>query len=344
MTSADRAAAVARDVAAWGEELRGTAPLPGGVVAITDSTGPPALAAFGSADLRSGTPMRPDHWFQIGSISKAFTSLLVHQQIDAGRLRLDTPIRHVLPWLEVADGRDDQLTVERLLTHTSGLPIGADPVPDELEQAWILRRLVTAEPGHFHYSNLGYVLLGLALHALTGRPVAQLLAEGVLEPLGMSGSRGAVLDADRDRYATGHQPARSGGPWVPGDPIEPSLWFEQSTADGNVGATAADLSRLAVLLLGQGRVGGRQVVSEAALDRMTTAPAPGGEPVLIAPGLKPSTSSRYGHGLNLEQVGGHRGAQPRRRHGRVLDVLPDRSGCGPRRRRPDQRERRLGRE
>jgi CubicO group peptidase (beta-lactamase class C family) len=297
---------VARDVAAWGDELRRTSPLPGGVVAITGATEPPAVAAFGSADLRAGTPMRPDHWFQIGSISKAFTSLLVHQQIDAGRLTVDTPITELLPWLEVADGRAGQLTVARLLTHTSGLPIGADPVPDELEQAWILRRLVTAEAGHFHYSNLGYVLLGLGLRALTGRTVSGLLAEQVLDPLGMADSRGAILDADRDRYAVGHQPALSGTPWVPGDPLEPAVWFEQSTTDGNVGATAADLSRLAVLLLGRGLVDGRRIVSEEALDRMTDDPAPAGEPVLTAPGLEPSTSSRYGHGLNIEEVGGHR--------------------------------------
>jgi CubicO group peptidase (beta-lactamase class C family) len=76
MIPAERAASVAVDVAAWGDELRRTAPLPGGVVAITGPGRSPSVAAFGSADLGRGTPMCPDHWFQIGSIIKAFTSLL----------------------------------------------------------------------------------------------------------------------------------------------------------------------------------------------------------------------------------------------------------------------------
>jgi hypothetical protein len=123
----------------------------------------------------------------------------------------------------------------------------------------------------------------------------------------MSESRGAVLDADRARYATGHRPALSGAPWVPGDPVEAALWFEQSTADGNVAATAADLSRLAVLLLGGGVVDGRRVVSEAALQRMSSTLAPDGEPVLAVPGLvAASASSRYGLGVNVEEVAGHR--------------------------------------
>ncbi len=300
------AAQLGRDLAAWGEELGRTAPLPGGVIALTAASGPPVVSAFGTADLRSGTPMRPGQLFQIGSISKVFTSLLVNLQIDAGRLAPDTAVPDVLPWVEVAEGRGAQLTVERLLNHTSGLAVGADPVPDELEQAWILRQLVTAEPGHFHYSNLGYVLLGLVLRAITGQSVADLLAGQLFGPLGMNDSRGAVLDPDRDRYATGHQPARSRGPWVPGDPIQAAPWFEQNTADGNIASTAADLSRLALLLLGRGAVDGQRVVSEAVLDRMTAGLAPEGEPVLDAPGVEPATTSRYGLGINVEEVAGHR--------------------------------------
>jgi len=299
------ASAVTRDLADWGEELTGCAPLPGGVIAVSATTGSPTVSVFGRADLRTGAPMRPDHLFQIGSISKVFTSLLVNQQIDGGRLSLDTVVGDVLPWLEVADGRARQLTVERLLNHTSGLIVGADPIPDDLEQAWQLRQVVTAAPGNFHYSNVGYVLLGLLLRAVTGRTLAQLLATELFAPLGMTQSHGRIVDEDRARYATGHQPGWSGRPWVPGDPVEPAPWFETNTADGSIGATASDLSRLATLFLGHGIVDGRRVASDATISRMLERLAPQGEAVPQIPGVTPVRSSRYGLGINVEDVAGH---------------------------------------
>jgi D-alanyl-D-alanine carboxypeptidase len=72
-------------------------PLPGGVVAIVDNDEVLLVHPFGYADLGARTPVRPEHLFEIGSISKVFTSLVINQLIDEGAFELDTPIVSLVP-------------------------------------------------------------------------------------------------------------------------------------------------------------------------------------------------------------------------------------------------------
>src|SRR5688500_15848468 len=125
--------------------------------------------------------------FRIGSVTKTFTAVLAMQARDDGLLDLDDPIgRH----LDVpAHG---ELTVRRLLSHTSGLqrePYG--DVWDTLrapDVAGLLADLARVErvlpPGRrFHYSNLGYALLGHAVARLRGGTWAEVLTDRILAPL-----------------------------------------------------------------------------------------------------------------------------------------------------------------
>ena len=73
------------------------APLPGGVIVVADRNGVTSQAAFGRADLERDIPTSVNHLFEIGSISKVFTSLLVNQLVDEGLLGLDEPITDVWP-------------------------------------------------------------------------------------------------------------------------------------------------------------------------------------------------------------------------------------------------------
>ena len=97
-----------------------------------------------------------------------FTSLLVNQLVDDGLLSLDEPITEVLEWVELGDGSDQQRRAQ-LLSHTGGLVVGADSVPDEYAQLWSLRDRVTNRhsAGQFHYSNVGFMLLGQAASTRT---------------------------------------------------------------------------------------------------------------------------------------------------------------------------------
>ena len=289
---------------AYAEAMTEFAPLPGGVILVADRNGVTAQVAFGRADLERDIATSVNHLFEIGSISKVFTSLLVNQLVDDGLLSLDEPITDVLPWVNFGDGQNP-VTIAQLLSHTGGLVVGADAVPDELAQLWSLRHRANnpARSGQFHYSNVGFMLLGLATSTRAGKSFPDLVAERLLQPMGMTNSVAAVTHDVRPSMAVGYTPAREDRPWVPNDPLAPATWFELATGDGNIAATAADMSRLVMLLLEQGTVDGTQVVTPQALDRMTTPVARGGEPIETFPGVPPVHESTYGLGINVERVG-----------------------------------------
>jgi D-alanyl-D-alanine carboxypeptidase len=281
------------------------APLPGGVLAVVGPDGVLAEGSFGYADLGRGTPMTQDHLFQIGSISKVFTSLLVTELATQGLLSLDDPITAHLDWV-VLGSEGERPTLRELLSHMGGLVMGTDFPPDELAQAWRLRDCVVAgRPRRFHYSNVGFMLLGLAASARLAQPLAELVTDRLLAPMGMTRSVAAVTYDERSALAVGYAPAREDRPWAPGDPLAPAAWPAISSGDGNVAATAGDLAQLVRLLLGDGQVGARPVVSPATVTAMTTPTAEGGEPVPAFPPLPAVGSSTYGLGINVEHVGGH---------------------------------------
>ncbi|MDG4756558.1 serine hydrolase domain-containing protein [Micromonospora sp. WMMD710] len=141
-------------------------------------------------DTGTDSPLGPDTQFRIGSITKTFTAVLTLQCRDDGLLDLDDPVgRHLdLP----AHG---ELTVRRLLSHTGGLqrePYGdvwdTLRVPDADRLTADLKRAERVLPPgrRFHYSNLGMAVLGLLVARLRGGTWAEVLADRVLTPLGLT--------------------------------------------------------------------------------------------------------------------------------------------------------------
>ncbi|HWB35690.1 MAG TPA: serine hydrolase domain-containing protein [Rugosimonospora sp.] len=187
----------------------------------------------------------PETLFRIGSVTKTFTAVLVMQCRDEGLLGLDDPIgRH----LGVPAHGD--LTVRRLLSHTSGLqrePFG--DVWDTLRapgEARLLADLVRAEavlaPGRrYHYSNLGYALLGRVVAQVRGGSWAEVLADRILRPLGL----GSVTPTpEAERMATGYLVDAYSDHARP----EPSTDFGAVGPAAQLWGTAADLARWAAFL------------------------------------------------------------------------------------------------
>ncbi len=279
-------------------------PLAGGVLALADRDGLVDSFAFGHADLERGVPTSAAHLFEIGSISKLFTSLVIDRLVAEGRLAHGDPVGAHLPWAGLSPSLS-RARVVGLLTHTAGLPLGSDGLADDAGELWASRAVAVADvdPPRFHYSNLGYLVLGEVARALTGRRLPELVAEWLLGPLGMATARSEIAWADRGALATGYAPARPDRPWVPGDPLAPAPYFETDSAAGNVAAGAADMAALVAALLraAAGEAGG--AISPETFARVTTTLAPTGEPTHTPPGTLAVSASRYGLGLNVERVG-----------------------------------------
>ncbi|MHB1209002.1 MAG: serine hydrolase domain-containing protein, partial [Acidimicrobiales bacterium] len=287
-------------------------PMPGGVVSVIGRDGVLAEASFGYADLERRVPMSPAWRFEIGSISKFFTALAVNQLVDEGRLRLDETVAEVLPWLEMSEA-NCAASVARLLNHTSGMSVGADTLPDDAGEIWNSRACVSSSSAspHFHYSNLGYLVLGEMVRARSGRRLAEFVQEQWLGPLAMNEALAQVTQADRTSLATGYWPARPDHPWAPGDALSPSAFFEIDSASGNIAATSADMAALVrALLRASGDEpttvdGAASKLSRALFERMTSGLAPTGEPTYVLEGMRAVQESRYAMGINVERVEGH---------------------------------------
>ncbi|MFF1838403.1 serine hydrolase domain-containing protein [Streptomyces sp. NPDC058231] len=168
--------------------------------------------AAGVADVATGRPVTADMRHRVGSVTKTFTAAAVLQQVESGRIGLDTPIGRYLPRL-VPGERGDSITVRMLINHTSGIaeylpyaypslrafPALADTGPQSLDDNR-LRRFhpteliemgVTAPavgaPGGTPgvYSNTNYLLLGELLEQVTGTTAERYITRNVIERAGL---------------------------------------------------------------------------------------------------------------------------------------------------------------
>ena len=153
---------------------------------------------FGYANMEWDIPNQPDTKFRLGSITKQFTSMLILQLVEQGKLKLDGKITDYLPDYPKKNG--DRITIHHLLTHTSGTPNYTDfpaffrtmsrnpSTPQDFLKVFADSALLF-EPGtRFSYSNSGYFILGVIIEKITGKPYEQVLQENIFTPLGMNNS------------------------------------------------------------------------------------------------------------------------------------------------------------
>ena len=227
----------------------------GAVLAVTDREEVLGVAVRGMADVAAGTAVRPETRFQIGSISKSFSGIVVMQEVEAGRLDLHVSVNEILPWLELPEPFGP-ITLHHLMQHTAGLAIGEEDAPTLAGALWLLRGVPpTTAPGErFWYSNDGWKIVGACLEHVTGMPIHDLLAERVLGPLGMRDSVALIDDAEYLRTAVGYVPTRWDRPPQLRHPLSPAGRIVSNTADGSIVSTAIDMAAYARLLLARGDV------------------------------------------------------------------------------------------
>lgn len=221
--------------------------------------GPPSGFHVASrGDTGRGTTPDARTLFEIGSISKVFTALLLADGVTRGQWRLDTPVADLLPTgVDVPDRGGVQITLQHLATHTAGLPRspgrlglrenlayfrrGADPYADLTERdvgerLRSVRLSRTPGQGKPKYSNLGFGLLGIALTTASGVDYGTLVRHRICDTLDMPDT---VTDEQkthdqRQRTAVGHRSSRSTAePWT----------LKGFPGAGALRSTAADMSR-----------------------------------------------------------------------------------------------------
>ena len=199
---------------------------------------------YGMADLELGVPVEPDMVFRLGSITKQFTAVSILMLAQDGKLKLQDEITKFLPDYPTQGRR---ITVEHLLTHTSGIQSYTD-MPEWLplwRKDFTVKELVDLfkdkpmqfEPGRsWAYNNSGYVLLGAIIEKTSGKTYEDFVADNIFKPLGMKGSCYGNTDPVIPRRVPGYQAAKGG--FV----NAPYLSMTQPYAAGSLLSTVDDLA------------------------------------------------------------------------------------------------------
>jgi CubicO group peptidase (beta-lactamase class C family) len=199
-------------------------------------------AAAGVVNMDTGVPTTTDSVFQIGSITKVFTTTLIMQLQEQGRLDIDEPLRTYLPNFRVADMNvANTVTLRQLLCHTGGMDgdffadagRGDDCTARFVDMCAMLPQLFP--PGQMmSYCNAGFAFLGRVIEVLTSSSFDDALRTNLFKPLGMRHAASLPEDYLRYRTAIGHLP----NPKKPNEQrVTPTLYL--SHAQKAAGATPA---------------------------------------------------------------------------------------------------------
>ncbi|MEU7143962.1 serine hydrolase domain-containing protein [Nocardia sp. NPDC046473] len=177
--------------------------LPGAQIVITER-GRDWTASSGVGDLATGARFPDNGYLRIGSNTKTFTATVLLQMVAEGTVDLDAPVERYLPGVVRGGGNDGtRITVRNLLQHSSGLPdteqlLSQTPQADLAAMRWQqfdvaeVVRPVLALPSRFtpgmkaEYSNTNYLLIGMIIERVTGRPVAEEITRRIIKPLGLA--------------------------------------------------------------------------------------------------------------------------------------------------------------
>jgi CubicO group peptidase (beta-lactamase class C family) len=228
--------------------------LPGWAIAVTDREQLRWVSTYGFADVKSRIPITAESLFETGSIGKSFTCIALLQLREEGVLDLHAPVSRYLPWFQVKSNFPP-ISAHQLMRHSAGIIRGTEQAPYGLYDCWALRESETSAPpgDRWHYSSVGYKVLGFLLERLAGLTYAEIIQSRVLHPLGMSHSFSAVTLETRKVSTVGYRGFYDDRPQHPTFDLVPSLWSEYATADGCQLSTPGDIARYLRLLLNRGR-------------------------------------------------------------------------------------------
>jgi uncharacterized protein YbbC (DUF1343 family)/CubicO group peptidase (beta-lactamase class C family) len=283
--------------------------IPGAVVIVGTREKVVYRRAFGYRSLiPHRLPMTENTIFDIASLTKVVaTTTAVMQLMEKGKFRLEDPVARYWPEFG-ANGKSD-ITVRELLTHYSGLRPDLDPGPGNLGYAGTIK-MISAEtpvapPGtRFIYSDINFEALGELVRRVSGEPLDSYCREHIFGPLGMRDTTFRPPRSLRSRIAPTEWRQ---GTMLRGVVQDPTAQRMGGVA-GHAGlfSTAHDLALFARMLLNNGTLNGKRILSELSVVKMTSPQSPPGKAVLRGLGWdidSPFSSSRgqlypvgsYGH-------------------------------------------------
>jgi CubicO group peptidase (beta-lactamase class C family) len=300
------------------EELKETN-TPGAAVAMVSGDRMVFAKGFGTANIETGAPVTPDMLFRVGSVTKMFTAALLVTLAEDKQINLNEPIGKYVKGL---NPKLSEVTAHQLMSHTAGM---TDESPsdygshDDSALAGYVRSLKEdhffTEPGRiFSYSNPGFDVAGFLIEEVGGRPYADVMSERLFKPLGMKSTTFRPTVAMTYPLSQGHSLSGKAKPGV----IRPFGDNVAGWPDGFMFSSVNDLARFTIAFMNSGRIDGKQVLSAAAVAKLSTPYADLHSRFRFANG-------KYGYGLFVHDYRGayvvwHAGLMPG--FGALLQMVP----------------------
>ncbi len=175
--------------------------------------------AFGHANLELGVQLKPEHIFRIGSITKQFTAAAILKLAEEGKLSLNDDVTE---YIKDYPTHGHTITIEHLLTHTSGIKSYTsmktwdaemrkkDFTPGEMVEYFKNEPMDFAPGEKFLYNNSAYFMLGYIIESVSGKPYPQYIEEEIFAPLGMENSFYDNSSEILKNRASGYQRTKNG--------------------------------------------------------------------------------------------------------------------------------------
>lgn len=234
--------------------------IPGVSIALIESGKVVYMKGFGKGDNANDNPVTPQTPFQIASMTKSFSALLVLQLEKDGKLSLDDKVVDHINWFSTSNKlQSDQITIRQLLQHNSGFSTqsgnftqnnqyrGADATKRSVKV--LLNTELVSEPGKaFEYSNSNYHIVSHLIEVIEGKSYETVMAERILQPLDM---RNSFVQIPVNKTA---KPAVGFPQWF-GFPVErPFILGRMKMGDGGLASSAEDLTKY-LLEVSKGQLG-----------------------------------------------------------------------------------------
>lgn len=294
--------------------------VPGLAIAVVQGDKVILLKGYGYRDLEKQLPVTPNTLFAIGSITKSFTVTTLGMEMDEGKLDWDKPVRDFLPSFKMyTPALTEEMVVRDLITHRSGLP-RHDLVwySSDFSREDLLKRLQYLEPSKplrtkFQYNNLMFMTAGYVAGLLNGTSWEDAVNQRVFKPLGMTGTN--FSERDTQNSPDFAQPYRKGRdlkaelkhiPFYPQCPDRCAMG-----PAGEINSNVADMSKYLLFHMNQGKLEGKQLLSENNAVQMQTPQMT----IQGAPPYKELGEGSYGMGFFISSYRGHKTVE----HGGNID-------------------------
>ena len=246
--------------------------VPGLAIALIQNDSVILTKCVGFSNIEKQIPITLKTQFRIASMSKSFVALAILKLVEDGKLSLETPLKEIIPEIEIENSYDEPVRVVHLLEHTAGFDHGrfkeainfdSDPYMP-LKQVLEISpetRTVRWKPGtRVAYSNHGFAVAGYVIEKISGQKYEAYIEENILKPSGMNYSSFILTETVKERLSTGYAENNQVLPY----------YFGFLRPCGSMHSSLEEMSLFVRLLLNKGEINDNQIITENSIQRMRT--------------------------------------------------------------------------